>query len=218
MAQNGGNNNGNNGNGNAGGGQNLPVQSTSTTSTSTIPQTAAAGGITITQPDQTAPASYYKIASGISVTFGWNFTSVIATPSVLHVQAYCPANSVTYTISPPTGIPGNSLNFTWNPYDYAQSAAANNLPQLIEATYRLQIFDQRGLDAPGNVGGYMSPNTKVSFALYNPQAYTPLADGWICPGCSAATHLKAISPVFTVLLAMITCMLFGGWSVVGRHR
>ncbi|KAK0529696.1 hypothetical protein OC834_003584 [Tilletia horrida] len=198
------------------GGNNQPVAST--TSTISIPQTAAAGGITITRPDQTAPASYYKLASNAQVTFGWNFTSVIATPSTLHIQAYCPANSVTYTLSPQTGIPGNSFNFTWDPYAYSISAAASNLPQLIEATYRLQVFDERGLDAPANVGGRMAPNSKVSFALYIPKSYTPLANGWVCAGCSAATHLQALSPLITIVLAMLTCMLFGGWSVVGRQR
>ncbi|KAE8210868.1 hypothetical protein CF319_g5151 [Tilletia indica] len=198
-------------------GQNQPVAS-ATTSTISIPQTAAAGGITITRPDQTAPASYYKLASNALVTFGWNFTSVIATPSILHVQAYCPANSVTYTLSPQTGIPGNSFNYTWDPFAYSQSAAANNLPQLIEATYRLQVFDERGLDAPANVGGLMAPNSKVSFALYIPKSYTPLADGWVCPGCNGASHLQALSPLITILVAVITCMFFGGWSVVGRQR
>ncbi|CEH13058.1 hypothetical protein CBOM_01002, partial [Ceraceosorus bombacis] len=66
-------NNNNNGN-NAQGGQAQPTQApqggtgtgtNNTSSLSSIPQNAAAGGITITNPVQTADASYYKIASGI---------------------------------------------------------------------------------------------------------------------------------------------------------
>lgn len=73
---------------------------TSTSSVS-IPQTAAAGGLTMTvsfeqafllsvhdpsltlvhdqsrqQPPTTAEASYYKIAENALVTFGWNLTSL----------------------------------------------------------------------------------------------------------------------------------------------
>ena len=48
---------------------------TSTTSVS-IPETAAAGGITVNQPPSTASASYYKIAKDEFITFGWNLTSL----------------------------------------------------------------------------------------------------------------------------------------------
>ena len=52
--------------------------STSVTPSSTIsiPQTAAAGGVSITQPPSTASASYYKIAQNEYITFGWNLTSL----------------------------------------------------------------------------------------------------------------------------------------------
>ena len=41
-----------------------------------IPGTAAAGGITILNPANTAEASYYKIASEEYITFQWNLTSL----------------------------------------------------------------------------------------------------------------------------------------------
>jgi len=38
--------------------------------------TSRAGGLTYLTPAQTAAASYYKIASGNPITFGWNYTSL----------------------------------------------------------------------------------------------------------------------------------------------
>ena len=45
-----------------------------------------AGGLTITEPAQTAQASYYKIAPHETITFGWNFTSLKATPTRLYLS------------------------------------------------------------------------------------------------------------------------------------
>ncbi len=53
------------------------AQGSATATSVNIPSSAPAGGITITQPVQTADPSYYKIAKGVDVTFGWNFTSVL---------------------------------------------------------------------------------------------------------------------------------------------
>ena len=46
------------------------------TATISIPQTAAAGGITVTQPPSTASQSFYKIQENEFITFGWNLTSL----------------------------------------------------------------------------------------------------------------------------------------------
>lgn len=158
------------------GNNNNAASSTSAVASSSIPQNAAAGGITITQPAQTAQASYYKIASGVPVTFGWNFTSILQYPSSLYVYAYCSENSNSYPIaaSPSNGLPGRATQVVWDPYSYSMTAQNSNLPQLIQATYRLKIFDERGENV-GATGGLFQPNSKVEFALYIPSSYTPLA-------------------------------------------
>lgn len=68
-------------------------------------------------------------------------------------------------------IPGTATAITWNPYDY--EAVAGAVP-LAVASYTLKIWDERG-DSSGSTGGYMSPYSGTKFALYRPQAYTPLA-------------------------------------------
>ncbi|CAO1633630.1 unnamed protein product [Sympodiomycopsis kandeliae] len=178
-----------------------------------IPSSAAAGGITITQPVQSADASYYKIASGVDVTFGWNFTSVLSYPNSLTLQAYCTSNKNTYPI---TVLPGTATQAVWNPYNYSVTAQQSNQPALIAETYRLQIFDERGLNV-GASPGVMQPNQKVQFALYVPQNYTPLSAGWICGSCKNAGVSLQASPLAISLLAVVLTTLMSAMHIFNRR-
>ncbi|KDN44392.1 hypothetical protein K437DRAFT_257096 [Tilletiaria anomala UBC 951] len=184
----------------------------SASATSTIPDSAPIGGVTVTQPAETADASYYKIAPGVKVTFGWNFTYVLQTPKTLFINAICTKNSNTYSLAGPTGLPGTATNFTWDPYAYYQSAPASGLPALIQATYRLVISDP---EVTANAAGKMATNSKVQFALYIPQPYTPLAS-YICGDCSGAAGLRSVPPAMLALIATFTVMLAGGYGVLVR--
>lgn len=146
--------------------------SQSSSSVLVIPQTAAAGGVTITQPPQTA-TSFFKIAPSQDITFGWNFTSVLATPTHLTVSAVCD-NGNTYPVGPTDGIiPGTATQVVWDVYSYQLN---NPNTPLAQATYTLSIWDDRGKNAQRRAG-FMSPNGALQFALYTPQPYTPLASG-----------------------------------------
>jgi hypothetical protein len=137
-----------------------------------IPQTAAAGGLTITQPPQTT-VSFFKIAPSQEVTIAWNFTSLFSTPSHLTVSAIC-ENGNTYPIGPTDGIlPGTATSVVWDPFSYNQ---ANPNTPLAQATYTLSIWDDRGRN-PARAPGLFQPNNALTFALYKPQSYTPLASG-----------------------------------------
>lgn len=151
---------------------NSTISRNSTTSTLSIPQTAPAGGLTITQPPQTV-TSFFKIASNQPVTFGWNMTSVIATPTHLTVSAVC-ENGNTYPVGPSDGIiPGTATQVVWDLYSYQQSNPAKPLAQ---ATYTLTIWDDRGPTATRRPG-FLQQNSALQFALYTPEAYTPLVSG-----------------------------------------
>ena len=160
-----------------------------------IPQTAPAGGITITQPPQTA-TSFYKIAPSQPITFAWNMTSVIATPTHLTVSAVCD-NGNTYAVGPTDGIiPGTATEVVWDIYAYQQ---ANPNRPLAQATYTLNIWDDRGPGAARRPG-YLEQNSGLRFALYTPQAYTPLASGksWLCSN----RYFSCSYPIFSVRLDM----------------
>jgi hypothetical protein len=148
------------------------TQSSSSFSLVYIPATAPAGILSITQPQQTA-TSFYKIASGELITFGWNTTYVVATPTHLTVSAVCD-NGNTYPVGPTDGIiPGTASQVVWDVYSYQMNHP--NTP-LAQASYTLNIWDDRG---PGSSRrpGYLQPNSGLKFALYTPQSYTGIGDG-----------------------------------------
>ncbi|KAI0367166.1 hypothetical protein BV20DRAFT_574988 [Pilatotrama ljubarskyi] len=173
-----------------------------------IPQSAPAGGLTITQPPQTA-TSYYKIAPSNTITFAWNFTDVLSTPTHLTVSAVCD-NGNTYPVGPTDGvIPGDATSVTWDLWSYQQ--AHSNLP-LAEETYVLHIWDDRGPGA-ARQPGLLSENSALKFALYSPQPYTPL-ESWTCPTCNGALSDYVAHPAFISLSVTLVVMFLSGYSLI----
>jgi hypothetical protein len=144
----------------------------STLSRITIPQSVPAGLLTITQPPESTIA-FFKIAPSQPISFAWNFSYVLSTPASLTVSAICD-NGITYPVGPSDGkIPGTSTSVVWDVYSWQQN---NPNSPLAQATYTLEIFDNRGPGAQ-RAPGLLSPNNALQFALYTPQAYTPIASG-----------------------------------------
>ncbi|KAG6877740.1 hypothetical protein C0993_004454 [Termitomyces sp. T159_Od127] len=150
--------------------QNTPPAST--TSRPRIPASAPAGLITVVQPPASV-TSYYKIAPSNFITFAWNFSYVLATPTHLTVSAVCD-NGNTYPVGPTNGvIDGTATSVVWDLFSYQQSHS--NTP-LAPAMYTLNIWDDRGPGA-GRVPGFLQPYSGLKFAMYTPEPYTSLADG-----------------------------------------
>jgi len=176
----------------------------------TVPTGAQAGSITITMPPIQSN-SYYKIAPSEYVTFGWNFSSIIVTPTALTVAAV--ANGNTYPIGPTDGvISGTAQSVVWYPYGY--QTANPSLP-LVQASYTLHIWAQGGPSA-FPTPGYLEPNSELVFAMYTPQAYTPLSSGWQCAGCSGALPQLKINSALPGVVAMIIIMLLSGFTTLRR--
>jgi len=183
-----------------------------TTSRMIIPSTAPPGGLFYTQPASNNP-SFFKIAESQIVTFGWNFTNIILTPTHLTVSAICD-NGNTYPVGPTDGvIPGTATQVVWDPFSYQQ---ANPQTPLAQASYTLTIWDDRGPTPPPEPGLFQPP-PGLRFAMYTPQPYTPLNSGWVCPGCSGSISSAAASPLLVGLVATFVAMLISGWSLL-RHR
>ncbi|KAJ3520424.1 hypothetical protein NM688_g9162 [Phlebia brevispora] len=175
-----------------------------------IPQSAPAGSLSITQPPQTA-TSYFKIAPGNVITFGWNFTDVLSTNSHLTLSAICD-NGNTYPVGPTDGIiPGTATSVTWDLYSYQQ---ANPNAPLAQQTYTLHIWGDRGPGAAMQPG-LLSENDQLTFALYSPAAYTPLAS-WTCSGCNVSGSWASYvaHPAFVSLVVTIVVMILSGYSVL----
>jgi len=189
----------------------IPRQQQSSTSAIQIPQTAPAGGLTITQPPQTA-TSFYKIAPSQFITFAWNFTYVLATPTSLTLSAVGD-NGNTYPVGPTNGIiAGTSTSVVWDPWAYNQNTGGR--PTLGMGTYTLKIWGDQGSDAP-RAPGYLQPNTALKFGLYTPQPYTPIASGWSCLACSSADSLSC-HPAFLGVMITFVIMVLSGWGILRR--
>ncbi|GAA5861796.1 hypothetical protein JCM8547_008555 [Rhodosporidiobolus lusitaniae] len=189
-----------------------PRQATSGSASSSsisIPNTAAAGGLTYLTPAATAAASYYKIASGNPITFGWNYTSLYVTPTSLTFEARCSANGNTYPVGT---VAGSETSLVWDPYEYQQSA---NAVPFAQASYTLRVYDERGADATAQAGYFNGANSIINFAMYSPASYTSLADGWSCAGCSAATQLLS-HPAFIAVPVTVALVLIGGAGVLAQ--
>ncbi|KAI6136171.1 hypothetical protein F5141DRAFT_1185226 [Pisolithus sp. B1] len=168
------------------------ASASATTSKYTLPANAAPGEIVFTLPPLQS-TSYYKIASGEYITFGWNFTGLYVTPTSLTVSAAC-ENGNTYPIGPSNGvIPGNAQSVVW-PYP------------LLKRTYTLQIWGDQGPSA-APTAGYLEANSDMQFALYTPQPYTPLASGWQCTGCGGALAQFSAHPASVALMTTLLISL-----------
>lgn len=140
-------------------------------SQTSIANSLPAGVLSFTQPPQTAAASYYKIAANNPITFGWNFTYLVQTPTRLTVSAFCSSNGNTYPVGPTDGvIEGAATQVVWDAYAYEQRQGAVPLAQ---AEYTLFINDERGPNS-GIHAGLLTPNSGMKFSLYRPREYVPL--------------------------------------------
>ena len=151
-------------------------------SQTSIANSLPAGMLSFTQPPQTAAASYYKIAPSNPITFGWNFTYLIQTPTHLTVSAFCASNGNTYPVGPTDGvINGAATQVVWDAYQYEQQQGAVPLAQ---AEYTLYVHDERGPNS-GIQAGLLSPNSGMKFSLYRPREYVPLESAY-----SPVTNLR----------------------------
>lgn len=156
---------------------------------------------------------YFKI--GDFVTFGWNYTSLEATPTAVNVMATCSANQQLYTISTNMTVANNTGAVTWDTGSYQATAASN---PLLSQTYTLIIYDAASsISAPAQAG-YLAVYNQYTFGMYTPQAYTPLGEFKCatCSGALGAEERRALGMLFG--MACLTVMSFtwfmGGLGVI----
>ncbi|KAF8325804.1 uncharacterized protein EI90DRAFT_3071792 [Cantharellus anzutake] len=175
-----------------------------------IPANAPVGGISFTKPPATA-VSYYKLATNIPITIGWNLTSLYVTPTSLTFSAFCSSNGNTYPVGP-TSVPGTVTELTWTPWTYQTGAVGVQTP-LIQGTYTLQVQDERGTTALGSPGLFQY-NDQMTFAFYTPQPYTPLSE-WQCASCQkGAAGMTQPHPALFGIVAATLIMLLSGWGLL----
>jgi len=152
-------------------------------------------------PAVEAPVTYYKI--GNHVTFAWNYTSLVVTPSAIDVVASCSLNSATYTISSNMSV-AETGSVIWDTHGYQATATV----PLLTASYTL-IVVEAGKAVTDIAGAGHLGTTQYDFSMYLPQSYTPLNEGFVCATCSAAmSDMERQALGFMLTMATITVLSF----------
>jgi len=168
-----------------------------------------AGGISMITPAIISGPQYYKI--GDFVTFAWNYTSLLATPTAVNILATCTANEQLYTLAANQTIGNATGAVTWDTGSYQSTALSD---PLLTETYTLIIYDADSSISATAQAGYLAVYDQYTFGMYTPQPYTPLGE-FQCATCSGALsdmERKALGMVFGV--SVITVLSFT-WFVGG---
>lgn len=167
-------------------------------------------------PAAIAAPSYYKI--GDKVTFGWNYTSLLVTPSAVDILVSCSANSALYTLLANASV-GSTGSVTWD-----TSAQETGQNPLLTETYTLVIHDSQAAITAQPQAGYLATYNQFTFGMYLRQAYQPLPGmvvynhyfgitinqitDFVCATCSGATNLEQQTLKFMFGMCMVTVFSF----------
>ena len=178
-------------------------------------------------PSAIAQPSYYKI--GDQITFGWNYTSLIVTPTAVDILVSCAANQATYTLSNNASVKETG-SVVWD-----TKADESGTAPLLTETYTLIIHDAAQAVTAVGKAGYLGTFNSFTFGMYLPQPYTPLSGkstsrgpmrwatltsvlDFVCATCSGAlSDMERQTLKFLFGMGMLTIMSFtwfaGGFGV-----
>lgn len=180
---------------------------TSRRRTTRIPANAPAGGVDMKSPSVFDGMQYYKI-NGDPITWSYNFTSLVVTPTAINVEAFCSKTQQYYSIA--HNYSSSETTVTWDT-DKFQSTATN---QLVMETYTLFMYDaaasRTDIPKPGHLGVF----NRLQFALYNPTPYVHLKE-WECPTCSDASSTTLDHGVKILLGTALLTVLSFTWFIRG---
>ncbi|KAG8420389.1 hypothetical protein J3459_011119 [Metarhizium acridum] len=154
------------------------------------------------------PSGLYKISD--YVTWSWNYTSLLGTPTAIDVIVSCSAASETWTLT------GNMSFSTAVSYVWDTKKQANDIQSPLGVQqYTLIVKDSDASITQAPEAGYLGAFTSYTFGMYTGQPYTPYAD-WTCPGtCSAASSAFDRQAVGLAIITSIVTFLSFTWFVAG---
>ncbi|PHH92815.1 hypothetical protein CDD83_4724 [Cordyceps sp. RAO-2017] len=169
---------------------------------------APPGGVNMLTPaPNVEPTPLYKMRD--HVTWGWNYTSLLGTPTAIDVMVSCSTASETWTLT-------NNMSFTTMVnYVWDTSVEADSVEKpLLNAMYTLIVKDSDAdMTAPPEPG-YLGTYKGFTFGLYSPKPYTPYPD-WTCTGCSDASSLLDRQALGLAVVMSIVTFLSFTWFVAG---
>lgn len=150
------------------------------------------------------------IKAGSTVTFTWNYTNLLATPTAVDVLLSRSGDTNLWTLA------GNwtfedPATFTWDTNEQATLASH----PLLTDEFTMIIKDAAAEVTDAGEPGYLT-RTDVRIDIYTPRPYTPLND-WNCATCSAAmSDLDKKALMFAASMGVVTVASFT-WFVTGLN-
>ncbi|EHK51023.1 hypothetical protein TRIATDRAFT_296855 [Trichoderma atroviride IMI 206040] len=166
------------------------------------------GGVVMQTPGVfAAGAALYRI--GDYVTWGWNYTNLLGTPTAIDVLIGCSAVSETWTLTANMTFK-TSAAYTWN-----SSVQATDVSQpLSNNMYTLIIKDSDAAVTQIPDPGYLGTYSQYTFGLYTSQPYVDY-DQWSCDACNAAlAKFDHHALGFAITMGLVTVLSFT-WFVSG---
>lgn len=144
------------------------------------------------------------------VTWSWNYTSMLGTPTAIDVLVSCSAASATWTLTGNMSFE-TSVNYVWDTKKEANDVQSPLGVQM----YTLIVKDSDASITQAAEAGYLGAYTGYQFAMYTGEPYVPYRD-WTCPGaCSiAAPALNHKAVGFAAVMSVVTFLSFT-WFVAG---
>ncbi|OAQ68217.1 hypothetical protein VFPPC_04482 [Pochonia chlamydosporia 170] len=174
-----------------------------------FPPDAPPAGISMQTPNTNLqPSGLYKISD--YVTWSWNYTSLLGTPTAIDILVSCSVASETWTLTGNMSF-ATSVKYVW---DTKQQANDVKSPLGVQ-TYTLIVKDSDAQITQAPEPGYLGAYASYTFGMYTGQPYTAYPD-WTCPGqCSTASALFDRHAAGLAIGMSIVTILSFTWFVAG---
>ncbi|RCI13737.1 hypothetical protein L249_7940 [Ophiocordyceps polyrhachis-furcata BCC 54312] len=174
-----------------------------------FPPDAAPAGVNILTPiPNVQPTVLYRI--GETVTWGWNYTSLLATPTAIDVLISCSVAAETWTLTSNMSFT-TSASYIWDTNEQANAVEKPLLTQM----YTLIVKDSDAdINAPPQPGYLGTVRNFFNFGLYAGKPYTPFSD-WKCSVCSGANTLSDRHTGRLALIMSFLTVISYTWLVAG---
>jgi hypothetical protein len=157
-------------------------------------------------PDVYLGAPLYK--AGDFVTWQWNYTELLGTPTAVDVLLSCRKVTATWTLTANMSFEEVG-HYTWDTKVQMTDASQ----PLLTEEYTVIVKDSDADITARAQPGYLQ-QSDLRIGVYIPKEYTPLSD-WNCATCSAARDgLEQKALGFAVTMTLITIASFT-WFVAG---
>ncbi|KAL2018918.1 hypothetical protein VTK56DRAFT_10285 [Thermocarpiscus australiensis] len=183
--------------------------STHTTARPTFDAQDPPGSVVMVTPAPTDGTQLYKI--GEFVTWGWNYTNLLATPTAIDVVIKCSKVPQPWTLTSNMSF-SEVGSYTWDTGAYQSSHVAT---PLLTEQYTLVIADADGGISATPEPGYLAPFSGFTFGLYEKQPYSDTGEGWQCASCSGAVSGLDGRAVGVAMLTSVLTVLSFTWFVAG---